>query len=125
MRLLVASVVALNLWSWIFSVVGFAGFYLNRPSPLLRYTNPAILPWYMLHQTLIIVFAWSLKSLALPMWWEALVLLALTVAGCFIGYEVIRRVNTLRWLCGMDAAVREKSQSLQEDAATPGAISAP
>lgn len=44
--------------------VGFAGFYLNRPSQLLSYTNPAILPWYMLHQTLIIVFAWMLKPLA-------------------------------------------------------------
>ncbi|WP_323844968.1 acyltransferase family protein [Microbulbifer magnicolonia] len=100
-RLLVGAVVALNHWAWIFCVVGFAGFYLNRPSPVLRYANPAILPWYMLHQTLIIVFAWWLKPVALPTGLEAALLLGLTVLGCAGGYEVIRRVNGLRWLCGL------------------------
>lgn len=100
-RLMVGAVVALNHWAWIFCVVGYAGRYLNRPNPLLRYANPAILPWYMLHQTLIIVFAWWLKPLALPLGFEAPVLLALTVAGCLGGYAVIRRVSVLRWLCGM------------------------
>lgn len=101
LRLLVGAVVALNHWAWIFCVVGFAGFHLNRTSPVLRYANPAILPWYMLHQTLIIIFAWWLKPLALPVGLEALVLLVLTVAGCAGGYGVIRRVNMLRWVCGM------------------------
>lgn len=100
-QLMVGTVVALNRWAWIFCVVGYAGFYLNRPSPVLRYTNPAILPWYILHQTLIIVFAWWLKPFALPIGLEAAVLLALTVVGCIGGYGVIRRVNILRWLCGM------------------------
>ncbi|WP_193164121.1 acyltransferase family protein [Microbulbifer hainanensis] len=103
-RLFAGIVVALNHWAWIFCVVGFAGFYLNRPSRVLRYTNPAILPWYILHQTLIIVFAWSLKPLALPIGLEAVCLLALTVGGCVGGYGIIRRVNALRWLCGMSLA---------------------
>ena len=100
-RILVSLVSALNHWAWIFCVVGFAGFYMNRPSPLLRYANPAILPWYLLHQTLIIVFAWTLKPLGLPIVFEAVILLVLTVAGCIGGYEIIRRVRILRWLCGM------------------------
>lgn len=100
-RLVVAVVVALNHWAWLLCAVGYAGFHLNRPSPALRYTNPAILPWYMLHQTLIIVFAWWLKPLALPAGFEALVLLVLTVVGCIGGYAIIRRVHVMRWLCGM------------------------
>ena len=108
-RLIVGTVIALNLWAWIFCVVGFAGFYLNRPSPWLRYTNPAILPWYILHQTLIIVFAWMLKPFALPIGFEAMVLLALTVAGCVGGYAIIQRVNVLRWLCGMSPRTVPKS----------------
>ncbi|MFC6978811.1 hypothetical protein [Microbulbifer taiwanensis] len=100
-RLIVGTLVALNHWAWIFCVVGLAGRYLNRPSPVLRYSNPAILPWYILHQTLIIVFAWWLKPFVLPIGLEALVLLVLTVAGCIGGYAVIQRVNILRWLCGM------------------------
>ncbi|WGL17208.1 acyltransferase family protein [Microbulbifer bruguierae] len=102
--LLEGAVQALNLWAWIFAVVGFAGFHLYRPSALLSYTNTAILTWYMLHQTLIIVFAWSLKPLILPVGLEAPILLALTIAGCLLGYEIIRRVSVLRWLCGMDVS---------------------
>ncbi|WOX05522.1 acyltransferase family protein [Microbulbifer pacificus] len=125
MRLLAGTVVALNLWAWIFAVVGFAGFYLNRPSRLLSYTNPAILPWYMLHQTLIIIFAWSLKSLTLPIGLEAVILLALTVAGCFVGYEIIRRVNALRWLCGMDVLKGGMNKGRKREAAASGVISTP
>src|SRR5690606_33254228 len=89
-RLLVGVVLALNHWGWILALIGYAGRYLNRPSnkldkngSLLRYANTAILPWYMLHQTLIIVFAAWLKPLALPAGIEAVLLIILTCAGCW------------------------------------------
>ena len=94
-------ILSINHWAWLFCVVGFAGFYLNRPSPKLSYATNAILPCYILHQTLIIVFAWWLKPLLLNPLLEAMLLLSMTIVGCLIGYEVIRRVNVLRLLCGM------------------------
>ena len=54
----------LNHWLWLLAVLGYAGCYLNRPvnaidrkGAIYRYASPAILPWYLLHQTLIVVFA--------------------------------------------------------------------
>ncbi|WP_240220220.1 acyltransferase family protein [Rheinheimera hassiensis] len=107
-RLLIGLVLALNHWSWILALIGYAGRYLNRPTNkldkdggLLHYSNNAILPWYMLHQTLIIVFAVWLKPLALPTGIEAIVLIVLTCFGCWAGYELIKRFWLSRWLFGL------------------------
>jgi glucans biosynthesis protein C len=117
----------LNHWGWLFAVLGYAGFWLNRPGfstglsagigarfgfdvsgNKLRYCTQAILPWYLLHQTLIIVFASWLKPLAIPASLEAVLLLLLTCAGCYFGYELIRRVALLRWLCGVSAPTTQR-----------------
>jgi glucan biosynthesis protein C len=107
-RLIVGVVLALNHWGWILALIGYAGRYLNKPATkldkdgsLLRYANNAILPWYMLHQTLIIVFAVWLKPLALPMGIEAVLLIILTCLGCWAGFELIKRFRLSRWLFGL------------------------
>ena len=110
----------LNHWGWLLAVLGYAGFWLNRPAlsfategaitkdkgfdpdgNIRRYCTIAILPWYMLHQTLIVVFASWLKPLAIPIALEAPLLICLTLVGCYVGFEMIRRVAMLRWLCGI------------------------
>lgn len=123
-RLLIGVVLALNHWSWILALVGYAGRYLNRPTNkldkdggLLHYSNNAILPWYMLHQTLIIVFAVWLKPLALPAGIEAVLLIILTCLGCWAGYELIKRFWLSRWLFGLKVklpTVNHKPQPLQQ-----------
>jgi len=107
-RLIVGVVLALNHWGWILALIGYAGRYLNRPTnkldkdgSLLHYSNNAILPWYMLHQTLIIMFAVWLKPLALSAGIEAIALIALTCLGCWAGYELIKRFWLSRWLFGL------------------------
>lgn len=102
-------ILSLNHWAWIFCVLGYAGFWLNRPSKQLGYATTAILPWYMLHQTLIIVFAWWLKPLSLTPYVEAPLLLTLTVVGCLGGYEMIKRVKPLRFLCGLPSDKPQRS----------------
>ncbi|MDP5137835.1 acyltransferase family protein [Rheinheimera baltica] len=107
-RLIVGVVLALNHWGWILALIGYAGRYLNRRTniidkdgKLLHYSNTAILPWYMLHQSLIIVFAVWLKALALPVGIEAVLLIVLTCAGCWAGYELVKRFWLSRWLFGL------------------------
>ncbi len=96
-------VFSVNHWAWIFCVVGFASILLNRPSKQLSYASDAILPWYILHQTLIIVFAWWLKPLDLNPLLEATLLILFTTFGCLIGYEIIKRNKVLRLVCGLKA----------------------
>lgn len=116
-RLLVGAVLALNHWGWILALIGYAGRYLNRPTnvldkdgSLLHYCNNAILPWYMLHQTLIIVFAVWLKPLALPVGVEATLLIILTCAGCWAGYELVKRFWLSRWLFGLKVTIARQDK---------------
>jgi glucans biosynthesis protein C len=82
-------------------VVGYAGYWLNRPHKKLNYVNKAIVPWYMLHQTLIIIFAWWLKPFGLNITLEFMLLLSLTIIGFFNVYFVVCRVRWLGWCFGV------------------------
>ena len=94
-------VIIANLLAWIGAFVGYACQYLNHPSKLLEYTNQAILPWYILHQSVIIILAMFLLPLDIPAGLESIVLIIGTCTVCFVGYEVIKRVALLRWLFGL------------------------
>jgi glucan biosynthesis protein C len=111
-KLLFGFVLVLNYWSWLLAVLGYAGAYLAKTnSPLLRYCNDAVLPWYILHQTLIILCAAWLKPLAMPVAIEFPLVLAGTVAGCWLGYEVIRRSAVLSWCFGLSSKKTVKPQA--------------
>ena len=75
--------------------------YLNIRSTKLSYFNDAVYPFYILHQTLILVFGYNLSKLNLGPIVEPLLLLTLTVLFCFIGYETIKRTEMLRPLFGL------------------------
>lgn len=91
----------LNGWGWLLTVMAWAATWLNRPSSLLSYMNAAILPWYVLHQTITIILAWYLSQLGLRVGLEAFLVVTGTVVGCALGYELIRRNNVTRFLFGL------------------------
>ena len=45
----------LNIWLWLLTFVGFAGKYLNFNNRLLQHANEAAYPFYIFHQTVIVV----------------------------------------------------------------------
>lgn len=92
---------SINYWAWILALLAYAGRYLNFSNGFLHYANQAILPWYIFHQTLIVVLAIQLLPSKLPAFVEAPVLILLTSVGCLIGYEVVRRSVISRWLFGL------------------------
>jgi len=62
-----------------------------------------VYPWYILHQSLLLFFAWQVMPLQLgPMAEPSLILLG-TVAGCALLHEcLIRRTRWLRPLFGLN-----------------------
>ncbi len=75
--------------------------FLNIKSKKLSYFNDAVYPFYILHQTLILVIGYNLSQYNLGPIIEPLLLLILTVITCFLGYEVIRRTDILRPFFGL------------------------
>ncbi len=89
------------IWLALCAILGWAHALLDRPWPWLGWANEAVFPWYVLHQSLTVAIAYWLVPLEWPAAVEAAAVLAGTVAGCWIGFAIIRRVGWLRPLFGL------------------------
>ena len=103
LRRVMRVVYALDQWCAIVAILGFGARHLNRGGPTLRYLTLAVFPFYIVHQTLIVVGAHHLARLGLPQGVEAAILIAGTFAGCFLTYEIVRRLPGIRLLFGLKA----------------------
>ncbi|MFI7024220.1 acyltransferase family protein [Micromonospora sp. NPDC049900] len=89
-------------WAVIASVLGLAQRFLARPSRTLTYATEAVLPWYILHQSITVVLGYAFLDSAVPLWIEASVILLGTLLGCAVLHELlIRRVCWIRPLFGL------------------------
>jgi peptidoglycan/LPS O-acetylase OafA/YrhL len=92
----------INMWSWLIAIFGFASKSLDRPSDAIRYANQAVYPFYILHQTVIIVFGYHLIRWEMSIPVKFSILVVVTFVVCWILYEfLIRRTNLTRVLFGM------------------------
>lgn len=91
----------LDQWCAIAAVLGFGARHLTRGGPVLTYLTLGVFPFYIVHQTVIVVAAHNLARLGLPQGLEAAVLIAMTFGACFATYEIVRRVGFLRPLFGL------------------------
>jgi peptidoglycan/LPS O-acetylase OafA/YrhL len=92
----------LNAWLWLLWILGFGGRHLRFSNQFLRYASEAVLPFYILHQTVIVFIGFLIAD------WDASVALKYLVLGTtsFVVivalYELaIKRVSVLRFLFGM------------------------
>jgi len=89
-------------WWWILAILGYGHARLNFTNGLVRRANEAVLPFYILHQPVIIVIAFFVVQTGAPI----LVKYLLTAVSSFVVivalYEyVVRPVGVLRFLFGM------------------------
>ena len=89
------------LWTVLLAILGWAHHCLNRPWPWLRWANESVYPWYLLHQTAIVVLAVWLAPAQLGPVREPLALVVGTVVLCWALTAVVRRVWWLRPLFGL------------------------
>ena len=88
-------------WLCITAVLGFARRWLTADSAARRYLTDAIFPYYIVHQTAIILIAHQLQGRDLPAGLEASIVIGGTIAVCVLTYEIVRRVAVLRPLFGL------------------------
>ncbi len=93
---------AFNSWVWIVSILGFGIQYLNFTNRFLEYGSEASLPFYIIHQTVILIVGYAVLDWPLPM----LVkygLIGISSFALILGiYElIVRRWNGIRLLFGM------------------------
>ncbi len=89
-------------WFSIIALLAIAQKWLNKPSNALSYMTEAVFPWYILHQTLIVMFGYWLTRQDLPVYSEFLALTLATFLGCLLINEFcIRRWKWIRPLFGL------------------------
>jgi len=88
-------------WVAMVAVLGFARRHLTADGPVRRYLTDAIFPYYIVHQTAIIVIAHMLLGSGLSAGSEATIVIAGTALTCVVTYEVVRRIGWLRPLFGL------------------------
>lgn len=89
-------------WSMILTAIGFAARYLTFTNPTLKYANEAVLPFYILHQTVLLVIGYFVVQWHIPAFAKWLIIASLSFATIMVLYELlVRRINILRFLFGM------------------------
>ncbi len=114
-----------EIWMWLLAALGFARHYLNINPPILRYATNAVYPFYILHQTVIILLLLPLIYLDLGVWTKYFLVLAGTALVTWGLYEgLISRINLLRVCFGLKA--RRPAQAIVTGAsAEPANLVAP
>jgi peptidoglycan/LPS O-acetylase OafA/YrhL len=75
-------------WSFVLALLGYAQIYLNKPSLWLKKMNEAIYPFYIIHQTVIVVFAYYIIQLD----FNILVKMTILFTSSFIAITIVYRV---------------------------------
>ncbi|MFZ1290912.1 MAG: acyltransferase family protein [Melioribacteraceae bacterium] len=87
---------------WLFTILGYSKFFLNKPSAMLTYANESVYPLYILHQTIMIILGYYIVQLNLNVLTKFVTLILLTFGGSFLFYELfIKRFNLMRMLFGL------------------------
>lgn len=90
------------IWTMLCAILGWGHVYLNRPFRWLPWANEAVYPWYILHQSVIILLAYWLVPMRLGSGVEPILIGGGTVFACWlITSGLIRRVGWLRLLFGL------------------------
>lgn len=92
----------LNTWAWLMTFMGFAIHHLNFNNGFLKYANDAVLPFYILHQTVIVIVGFFIRDWSLAVFPKYLLLASVSFIIIMILYEfLVRRIDILRFLFGM------------------------
>ena len=89
-------------WFLLVAILGFGSKYLSFNNRVLKYANEAVLPFYILHQTVIVTIGFYIASWNASVIVKYFILSTLSFAVIVSIYDlVIKRNNWLRFLFGM------------------------
>jgi hypothetical protein len=103
------------VWSWLLTVLGFGMRHLNFTNPFLKYANEAVLPFYILHLTMLITVGYFVVQWAVSDLLKYVIILTSSFLAIMGLYEFgVRRFNLMRFLFGMRLLARRVGAQLKE-----------
>ena len=98
------SVMSIGRFTWIIFFLNMGAKHLNFNNNVLAYSNEAVLPFYIFHQTIILCVGWFVIRWNIGILPKYLIIVVVAFALIMAAYEVIvRRFSPIRFLFGMQA----------------------
>lgn len=91
----------MNGWLFLLTIVGYGSRYLTHGRPWLAAASELVLPFYILHQPAIVLFAYWIRDWPLPIVAAYPLLVAAAFLLCVAGCLTVRRYAATRFLFGM------------------------
>ncbi len=90
-------------WFWLVTILGFGSRYLRVGHPFLKKANEAVLPFYILHQTVILILGYYIIQLNIPIFMKYLIIGVFSFVSIVALYVcVVRKFKITRFLFGMN-----------------------
>ena len=91
-----------SAWSWLLTILGFGMRFLTMDRPVLRSANEGVMPFYILHQTILLCIGYFIMSLAIhdALKW-LIVFIGSFVVIIALYMLLIKKIDLLRFLFGM------------------------
>ncbi|MFC1980540.1 acyltransferase family protein, partial [Chloroflexota bacterium] len=89
-------------WSWVVFILSLGAKYLNFNNKVVNYGNDVVLPFYILHQTIILVVGWFVITWDVGILPKYLIIVVVSFVLIMALYELlIRRLSIVRFFFGM------------------------
>ncbi len=109
------SLYPITSWSWVFTAIGYGKRYLNKKLKVLDYLNQAVYPFYILHQTVIIIVVYYVvqtpETIIMKYLFTVLLSFLLTMG---IYHLFVRPFAVTRFLFGMKPKKKAEKRSAIE-----------
>jgi glucan biosynthesis protein C len=115
-------------WSWVFTGIGYGKRYLNKPHRALDYVNQAVYPFYILHQTVIVILVFYVVQTQESVISKYLFTVILAfIISMIILHVFIRPFSAMRFLFGMKPGEKKKAVKMENpiEKGVPGETIAP
>ena len=107
----VFGVFGVSSWCWILAFLGFGFKHFTQHRPILSYANEAVLPFYVLHQTVLLSVGYFVVQWQIPDVLKWAIIAASAFSIILLVYEfLIRRFGVLRFLFGMKALPKSEAR---------------
>jgi glucans biosynthesis protein C len=106
-------ILALSSWCWILTFLGFGFKHLTRNKPILSYASEAVLPFYILHQTVLLSVGYFVIEWKIPDLLKWAIIFVISFPLIMALYEFgVRRFNVMRFLFGMKPLPRSNRRAV-------------
>jgi hypothetical protein len=106
-------------WSWVAFMLSLGARYLNIKGKFVTYSNEAVLPFYIFHQTIILCVGWFVIRWNMGILSKYLIIAVISFALIMVLYEMlVRPFNRMRFLFGMRPKMKPSAMITQPPAGT-------